>query len=45
MGLGMFNRLFQGALVVQAQIVSKPKEGGAHALKIKAQLIAGWGVG
>ena len=43
--LGVGDGLLECTLVVQAQVVSKPEKGGAHGLKIKAQLGAGWGVG
>ena len=38
MGLRVLKGLLEGALVVQTQVASKPKQGGAHGLKIKAQL-------
>ena len=44
MGLSVLNGFLECALVVQSQIVSKPEKRGAHLLKIKAQLVAGWGV-
>jgi hypothetical protein len=36
--LGVVDGLLKGALVVQPQVVSKPEKGGAHGLKVKAQL-------